>query len=259
MTKFLSLLFLAFMALSSTLLFVGAMGIWISTFWWDKRLALLHRFSCFWASLYSWIMPAWPLTIEGRENIRKDAVYVMVSNHQSLLDILMYFRLFAHFKWVSKAEIFKIPLVGWNMYLNGYIGIRRGDKRSGVQMMETCRKTLSQGSSVFMFPEGTRSHDGMVAPFKAGAFRIAQKAKVPILPMVISGTTHALPKKSLGFHGRHPIHIKVLPELPYETFAEKPLEELTREIHALIAGELQALESHARFRPIPNPTPEGPR
>ncbi len=193
-------------------------------------------------------MPAWPLTIEGKENIRKDGTYVFISNHQSLLDILMYFRLFVHFKWVSKAEIFKVPFIGWNMYLNGYIGLRRGDKRSGLRMMESCRKTLCDGSSIFLFPEGTRSRDGKLGNFKTGAFHIAQKAKVPILPLVISGTTHALPKKSLGFHGKHPIHIKVLPEIPYDSFADKPVEQLSEEVRTLISRELEALEALAALK-----------
>ncbi len=85
------------------------------TYPFDRRLRLLHLFTCFWASLYTWIMPSWRIKVEGREKVRKNATYMVVSNHQSQLDILVAFRLFFHYKWVSKIEMFKVPLIGWNM------------------------------------------------------------------------------------------------------------------------------------------------
>ena len=93
----------------------------------DRRLVLLHRFTCFWASLYTWCNPAWQVTVEGCDKIRPGTTYVMVANHLSLIDILVLFRLFRHFKWVSKIENFKVPFIGWNMRLNRYIELRRGD------------------------------------------------------------------------------------------------------------------------------------
>jgi 1-acyl-sn-glycerol-3-phosphate acyltransferase len=236
-SKLISHLVLAFMAVSSALLFLVALGIWLLTVWWDRRLALLHRFTCLWASLYTWLISAWPLTIEGKENIRKGATYVMVSNHQSLLDILMYFRLFVHFKWVSKAEMFRVPFVGWNMTLNRYIPIRRGDPESADRMFDACRRELERGSSIFMFPEGTRSHNGRPGRFKTGAFRIAQDNGVPILPMVIVGTAYALPKKTLDFRGRHPIRIRVLPEIPHEEIRGRELEAVATEVRERIERE----------------------
>src|SRR4051812_17921320 len=95
-------LYLIFLVLTSIILFFLALVLWLLSCWWDRKLILLHRFTCFWGAIYSWSMPAWPLSIEGKEKINKKEVYVIVSNHQSLLDILMYFRLFVNFKWVSK-------------------------------------------------------------------------------------------------------------------------------------------------------------
>src|SRR5262245_15535675 len=140
----LSWVFWLFVAGSSLLLFPVALVIWALTVLVDRRLRLLHQFTCFWASLYTWLNPAWRVQIEGREKIRDDVAYVMVANHQSLLDILVLFRLFAHFKWVSKIEIFRIPCVGWNMRLNRYIALRRGDRASITQMMAACRRTLAE-------------------------------------------------------------------------------------------------------------------
>lgn len=100
------------------------------------------------------------MTVRGRERIDPRATYVMVANHQSLLDILVLFRLFRHFKWVSKVENFKVPFVGWNMRLNRYIPLKRGDRASVIEMIARCERTLRSGSSIMMFPEGTRSQDG---------------------------------------------------------------------------------------------------
>jgi 1-acyl-sn-glycerol-3-phosphate acyltransferase len=192
-------------------------------------------FTSFWACLYLWAMPAWTVAAHGREKIRRDATYVVVSNHQSGLDILVAFRLFFHFKWVSKAEMFRVPFIGWNMMLNRYIRIKRDSKESREQVLTACEKALSRGSSVFFFPEGTRSKTGQLKPFKPGAFILAHRMRLPILAIAINGTRHALPKASLNFHGHHPIRISVLQEIPYESFAHLDVEKTAEMVRALIA------------------------
>jgi len=201
-------------------------------------LILLHQITCFWASLYTWFNPAWRVSIEGRERIDRRTAYVMVANHQSLLDILVLFRLFRHFKWVSKIEIFKIPCIGWNMRLNGYIALRRGDRASVGRMMAACERTLGEGSSVMIFPEGTRSATGQLQKFKPGAFSLALAARAPLLPIVVEGTAHALPKRGVVLQGRHRIRIRVLDEIPYATFAGTTVDALTDAVRARFANEL---------------------
>lgn len=236
-----SFLYWAFIFVSSLLLFPVAVLVWVVTAPFDRRLVAQHRFTCFWASLYTWINPAWHVTIEGREHIRPGATYVMVANHQSLLDIMVLFRLFAHFKWVSKAELFRIPCVGWNMTLNRYIRLRRGDPDSIATMLRDAERTLVEGSSLMIFPEGTRSADGRLKPFKHGAFTLAHRARVPILPIVVEGTAHVLPKKGLVLQGQHAIRIRVLDEIPYASFADTSVEELTAQVHALFLREVGEL------------------
>lgn len=236
-----SLAFWLFIVVTSLLLFPIACLIWALTVLVDRRLVVLHRFTCCWASLYTWLSPVWRVHVEGREKIRPDATYVMVANHQSLLDILVLFRLFVHFKWVSKVENFRVPCVGWNMSLNRYIKLRRGDKESVAQMMEACTRTLAEGSSVMMFPEGTRSPDGRLRAFKHGAFTLAQRAGAPLLPIVLHGTAHALPKRGFVLQGRHEIHVRVLEEIPHRSFAHKSVETLTAEVRDRIAEELADL------------------
>jgi len=233
-----SLLFWVFLTLSSILLFPVAVLLWAVTAPFDRRRVLLHRFTCFWASLYTWLNPAWRVEVHGREKIRRDAAYVIVANHQSLLDILVLFRLFVHFKWVSKIENFRVPCIGWNMSLNRYIKLQRGSRESVTQMMLECERTLAEGSSVMIFPEGTRSRDGCLQAFKPGAFTIAQRARAAILPIVVEGTARALPKRGFVLQGRHAIRVRVLDEIPYAAFAERPVEVVSEDVRGRFVAAL---------------------
>jgi 1-acyl-sn-glycerol-3-phosphate acyltransferase len=235
--RVLSTVFWLWLTFSSIAMFPFAALIWLVTFPFDRKLRVLHQFTCFWGSLYSWTNPAWPVTITGRENIRPGVAYVMVANHQSLLDILVLFRLFTHFKWVSKIENFRVPCIGWNMTLNRYIKLRRGDNKSIVEMMDACEKTLGAGNPIMMFPEGTRSMDGNLRPFKRGAFALAKKMNVPILPIVVEGTGDALPKAGFVLQGRHPITIRVLPEIGVEDFPDS-VEGLSDRVRDVFKREL---------------------
>ncbi len=236
--RIISTLFLTFLVTSSAVLFAVAVGIWLFTFFFDRRLVLLHYFTSFWACLYIWIMPGWSLATRGRLNIRPKTTYVVVSNHQSQLDILVAFRLFFPFKWVSKTEVFRLPFIGWNMVLNRYIPLVRGDRQSIKKMLSKCEKTIAAGNSIFMFPEGTRSYTGQLKPFKPGAFLLAHKMRVPILPVVITGTREALPKYSLNFHGKHPITIEVLPEIAVQDFETLSVEDTSEMIRQLISAKI---------------------
>lgn len=215
-------------------MFPIAVVIWIVTAPFDPKKRALHKFTCFWASLYSWFNPAWRITIRGGEELQKGATYMFVANHLSLLDILVLFRLFYDFKWVSKAEIFRVPVIGWNMRMNKYIPLRRGDRESVTVMMAASAETLAQGSSIMMFPEGTRSVSGELQPFKTGAFELALEAAVPIVPIVIRGTHDALPKHGFVLRGRHDISVTVLP--PF--LPEGSVDEVTAETRRRIAEEL---------------------
>jgi 1-acyl-sn-glycerol-3-phosphate acyltransferase len=213
-------------------------AIWALTAPFDPRGRALHLFTCFWASLYTWLNPAWPLRVEGRERIRPDETYVMVSNHLSLLDILVLFRLFRHFKWVSKIENFRVPFIGWNMRLNGYVPLVRGDRASVVEMLRACDRLLAAGSSIMMFPEGTRSPSGRLRAFKPGAFELALRNRRPLLPIVVEGTADALPKRGFVLRGRHPLRLTVLEPWPYERFAGLDPEALADAMRAHIAAHL---------------------
>jgi len=118
-------------------------------------------------------------------------------------------------------------------------------------MMDTCAHHLADGSSVMIFPEGTRSEDGCLKAFKHGAFTLAQRAKVPLLPIVVEGTSPALPKHGFVLRGRHAIRIRVLPEIPVEHVVGTPLESLIAETREVFAHELRQTIEDAASPAVP--------
>ncbi len=189
-----STLFWTFFLLSMVPLFLIALVIFLVTFPFDPNGRVLHLYSCAWAQLYFWVNPLWKLKIEGREKLPWHGAAVIVSNHESLGDILVLFGLYRPFKWVSKASVFKAPFLGWNMRLNRYVPLVRGEKSSIAKMYAACAEWLRRGVPVLIFPEGTRSPDGEVKAFKDGAFRLAVDLSCPVIPIALTGTGRTLPK-----------------------------------------------------------------
>ena len=241
-----SVLYLAFIGLTSALFFCAALVIRLITAPFDHRRVASNLFSSFWASVYTWCIPAWSVRITGREKLSMDKTYVLVSNHQSQLDILVLFRLFFPFRWVSKAEVFSLPFIGWNMALKGDIRLKRGDKESIEAMMAQCEALIRKRVSIFFFPEGTRSRDGLLKPFKPGAFILAQKTRVPILPLVINHTRQALPKHSLTTRGTHCMEVRVLDEIPVSGFANLPAETVAQMVREKIMAHVYEHQSLGR-------------
>ena len=197
-----SALYWAYAVAIMPVLFAGAAIIWLVTLPFDRRRVLLHLYSCAWGTLYVVSNPFWRLHVHGRAKLPWRGPAVIVANHLSLLDILVLYGLFRPFKWISKAELFRVPILGWNMWLNDYVPVWRGDRESVRRMMDHCRRHLDRGSPVLLFPEGTRALDGRLQRFKDGAFRLAFEAKVPVYPVVLTGTFEALPKHGFVLRGR---------------------------------------------------------
>jgi 1-acyl-sn-glycerol-3-phosphate acyltransferase len=158
--------------------------------------------------------PLWQFRYTGTLPADPRRPYVVVSNHESFADNLLISHLPWEMKWLSKAELFRVPLLGWMMQLAGDVPVRRGFGPSAVEAMARCREALARRVSVMIFPEGTRSTTAQMLPFKDGAFRLAVDAGVAILPLALHGTRDALAKHDWRFN-RSKATVRVLQ--PVET------------------------------------------
>lgn len=231
-----------FFLISSIILFAIAILVWLITRWFDRRLVILHLWSCFWGSWYIWFNPLWRVRVSGRRKIPWRRPCILVSNHQSMVDILVLYHLFVPYKWVSKKENFSIPLVGWNMRLNNYLEIERGKKNSLVKLLNKAAKLIEQGNSILIFPEGTRYPGGSLGAFREGAFKMALDNRVDIIPIVLDGSAKALPKKGAILTGFANIRVRVLDPIPYSTFAGKSARELRTFVRDLMSEEYERLK-----------------
>jgi 1-acyl-sn-glycerol-3-phosphate acyltransferase len=192
--------------------------IWLLVLPFDRNRTITHRILSWQSWLLVWLLPIWQVRIEGREKALKGTAYVIISNHQSILDILLVNCLCYRFKWVSKIENLKMPLLGWYLRMADYIIIDRGNQESKEEMMERSFQCLKRGTSIMMFPEGTRSVDKEIGFFKRGAFQLAIQASKPILPILLDGSGGVLPKHGFIFSTGHEIRIKVFDPVPPESF-----------------------------------------
>jgi len=176
----------------------------------DRKRKIVHAQCFWWADAVTALNPYWKVTVSGLENIDHYKKYVVVSNHQSLADIILMYKTRMQFKWVAKDSLFKIPILGWNMRLARHIRLERGDFSSIKRVYREASQWLRNGVSVVFFPEGTRSDNQEMGTFQNGAFKLAIKEKVPILPIKIEGTKDAIPKGSWRLTTKITCVIKVL-------------------------------------------------
>jgi len=160
-----------------------------------------------------------------------------------MLDILVLYGLFRPYKWVSKKENFSIPIIGWLMRLNRYLEIDRGKLDSYAKLMIKAREYLQNGNSLLMFPEGTRQPGGSPGPFRDGAFRMAVESGVGIMPVILDGTSRTIPKGGVIMTGKHNIIVKILDEIPYESFRDKKPKELMKEMREIMIKEYVEIRS----------------
>jgi len=134
-----------------------------------------------------------PVELRGAEHL-PDGPFILMSNHQSNFDILALISTIPRrIYWIAKKELFDIPVFGSSMRRGGYIPLDRSDGRKALKSMENAASIIRQGSSVVMFPEGTRTRDGRLLPFKRGGFMLAVRAGVPVIPVTINGSGQVNP------------------------------------------------------------------
>lgn len=186
--------------------------------------------------------PLWTFTISGKlpENPRHP--YVFVANHESFVDILLISHLPFEMKWLSKVEMFKIPVVGWLMTLANDVRLTRGEVTSAADAMKQCESRLDQKVSVMIFPEGTRSKTGELGKFKNGAFRLAIDTGVPILPVAVHGAHTALRPKDWRI-GYSRAEARVLAPIETTGMTHDDIDALRDQVRAVIAAEIEVLRT----------------
>jgi 1-acyl-sn-glycerol-3-phosphate acyltransferase len=197
-----------------------------------RKLAVVHQR----------LTPLWHFKVTGDLPADPRKPYVVVSNHESFVDILLISHLPWEMKWLSKVEMFKIPVVGWLMRLAGDVPLLRGSGESALTALAACRERLSKRVSVMIFPEGTRSTTGELLEFKDGAFRLAIEAGVDILPLAVSGTRDALRKHDWRL-GEASAVVKVLPPVSTAGLTLGDVDDLRARVRELIAAEHAAMRA----------------
>lgn len=194
-----------------------------------------HRINTWWGRSIIALMPGWKVSVYDEANLPpKDEILVVVANHESMSDICAIYHLDIQFRWLSKEEVFRIWGVGAAMRWAGYVSIKRGVRESHQQAMVESAERIRGGASMFFFPEGTRAPDGVIKPFKNGAFKLARDEHVRILPVAIHGAGNLLPK-GRAVPGKAHVKIKVLPPVPppgpdvdLDAFAEKVRQDIIK-------------------------------
>jgi len=202
----------------TVLLFFAMLFFTIILFPFDKKRKVAHAQCFWWADAVVALNPYWELTITGLENIDSRKTYVVVANHQSLADIVIVYKTKMQFKWVAKESLFKVPFIGWSMSLARHIKLSRGKFGSIKKVYREAAEWLKNGMSVLFFPEGTRSETAEMRDFQNGAFKLAIKERVPILPISIKGTGNAISKGSWLLKTKTPVSLKVLPPIDTSRF-----------------------------------------
>lgn len=179
------------------------------------------------------------LNIKGREYLDPEQAYIFMPNHQSMIDIpVIYTALDHQFRWVAKAELFKIPIFGSALKRCGYISIDRSNRKAAFASLQEAIRKIRQGTSVLIFPEGTRSDDGTILPFKKGGFVMAVEAKALIAPMVITGTRSVMSKgKLLVTPGT--VSVMLHPPIDAGEYSRKTKTQLMGKVEAIITTGFQ--------------------
>lgn len=182
----------------------------------------------------------------GRHHLQPGQSYVIVANHLSQFDIfVLYGYLGMDFRWVMKHELRKVPVIGICCEKLGHIFINRSDQQAAIASLDDAKARLSNGASVLFFPEGTRSRDGHLKPFKKGAFKMAQELQLPVLPVTLTGTWHILPPGTLRLQPGHQATLTLHAPLPVNSHDDTELQRLMACSRDAIAAPLEQTSPEA--------------
>ena len=226
----LTILYYLVCLVAATVLFVASFIALVVCYPFDKKRVVVHTLSKWITDVIFGLPIFMKREVIGLENIDHRKAYVMVLNHNSMVDIISIYNLPLIFKWVSKKEVYRIPIVGQLLFAHGDIVINRASAKEAMQLVHTRGfEWLKKGASVSIFPEGTRSKDGEIHNFKAGAFVLAKDAGVPILPIVLDGT-NTMVRNGWLMNWRNKITIRILPPVSAEDVVNRDIKDVMTEV-----------------------------
>ena len=237
----LSLLYYLVVIAVALVLYVASFIALVVCYPFDRKRVVVHTLSKWITDTIFGLPPFMKREVIGIENIDPKKAYVMTLNHNSMADIITIYNLPLVFKWVSKKEVYRIPIVGRLLYAHGDLVINRASAKEALQLVhERGKEWLAKGASVAIFPEGTRSKDGEIHNFKAGAFLLAKDAGAPILPIVLNNTNKMI-RKGWLMNWRNHITIKILPPISAEEVAERSVKEVMADVHSSMTEALAGI------------------
>lgn len=232
----LSIMIWFFGAIITLVLYLACLFFTIIFYLFDKQRRIVHAQCFWWSNAVIALNPYWDVQITGLENINKSRTYVIVANHQSLADIVVLYKIHAQFKWVSKESVFRVPLIGWCLSLGRHIKLTRGKFDSIKKVYRQAAIWLKEDMSVLFFPEGTRSNTGTMNKFQNGAFKLAIKENIPILPICLQGTRNAIPKGGWIFKTKATVKVSVLPAIETKDLLPRDFAHLNETTYNQIKG-----------------------
>ncbi|MFH0994435.1 MAG: lysophospholipid acyltransferase family protein [Pseudomonadota bacterium] len=192
--------------------------------WWGKSILFASRIQ---------------VSVKGFSNIDPDKSYIFMPNHMSNCDIpVILAHLKVQFRWLAKAELFRVPLFGFAMKRAGYISIDRSNRRSAFESLARAAQTIRNGRSVLIFPEGTRSRDQSIKAFKKGGFVLAVESGVPIVPVVIHGTWRIMSKNGLMIRPGN-VTLEILEPIETKEYSRKTKDELLERVRGVIVENFE--------------------
>ena len=248
MQKMRSLFIYIFLFFSTVYCGISAIVVFLLT----RRNDWSHRVGSLWGKMNLWVAGT-RVQIDRLDRIVSGRAYIFAANHQSWFDIFaIYACIPVQFRWLAKEELFHVPVLGPAMKACGAIPIDRGDRRKAFESISQAAAKVRTGTSIVIFPEGTRSTDGVLQGFKTGGFILAIKSQQPMLPISISGSHKILPKRGEWMIQRGTIRMTVGDPISTRGLTNRDRDHLMKAVRDAIRKHLP--ESEGGMLPDPPPS-----
>ena len=200
----------------------------------DRRGRLVHSIGAFWCRIIL-ALSGVKVSVTGAGSLPTDRPVIILSNHQGAFDIpVLQGYLPLQYRWLAKTSLFKIPVIGWTMWLAGYIGIERESATKAFKSLKRAAKKVKDGTSVLAFPEGTRSETGELLPFKKGVALLVAMSGVDVVPVAVKGTAGVMRR---GSYSVTPARVTLKIGEPFSTDGMKA-KDINKRAREAIAGLL---------------------